>query len=159
MTNRHSAQATADDNITQTKDGGDVPDTGHHDQKQIDGENWFQIQSSDKIRAEYRETELKAKLLNPYGLVCLLCIALMGSSKQGQLIRIDLKRMFITESKNDVYSKRPFSLQFLRLPFAVFYVHKQESFSSHEKGGKTLTTFWFTSKRKLEEKILFFFCQ
>ena len=60
VTNHHSAQATADDNITQTKDVGDVPETGHHDQKQSDGETWFHIQSFDKIRAEYRNAEIKA---------------------------------------------------------------------------------------------------
>ena len=39
LRNHHSAQATADDVITQTKDVGDVTDTGYQDQKQSGEEN------------------------------------------------------------------------------------------------------------------------
>ena len=43
LRNHHSAQATADDVITQTEDVGDVTDTGYQDQKQSGEENWFHI--------------------------------------------------------------------------------------------------------------------
>ena len=39
LRNHHSAQATADDVITQTKDVGDVTGTGYQDQKQSGEEN------------------------------------------------------------------------------------------------------------------------
>ena len=39
LRNHHSAQATADDVITQTEDVGDVTDTGYQDQKQSGEEN------------------------------------------------------------------------------------------------------------------------
>ena len=38
LRNHHSAQATAD-LISETKDIGDVPETGHQDQKENDEEN------------------------------------------------------------------------------------------------------------------------
>ena len=43
LRNHHSAQATADEVITKTKDVGDAPETVHQDQKQSDGENLFHI--------------------------------------------------------------------------------------------------------------------